>query len=239
MKRLVLGLCAAVLTCGQGVAFGQGIAVVDEGKSIKITLTVPSSNYQVKIAKVYQTPKALLVLSRVKGGRGIGLTVISKRQDEVKVNVPDLPVEHYVVGKTWNWEKEKYNYIPNEKHFEEIAKEAKGKLVYAAKEPEAPKVRQYIVMYKKNIFQDGKTDKGETLEQLAKRHSKQFKGQFGRVLRIINGYTVRMSPENAAKLGRLPEVQNVEVDGPVGINPPRGPGIGPRPPIRIQPIDRE
>ncbi len=63
----------------------------------------------------------------------------------------------------------------------------------------------------------GKTKAGETLEQLAKRHAKQFDGKLGRVLKIINGYSASFSPAAVEKLKKQPEVKYIEKDGPVGI----------------------
>ena len=68
----------------------------------------------------------------------------------------------------------------------------------------------FIIMYKKEIFTNGKTKDGETLEQLCKRHAKAFKGQVSRILEIIDGCTMHLSPDNAAKLAKLPEVKAVE-----------------------------
>jgi hypothetical protein len=156
------------------------------------------------------------VLSTVKGG-GIGLTVISKAKDSVKVKAPALPVKHFILGKTWNWSKEKYHFLKDRKELEKFVEQAKAKRIYTRTEPAA----MYIVMYKKEIFQNGKTRMGETLEELARRHAKEFDGELGRILKIINGYSIRLTPENARRLGRLPEVRNIEEDRPVGINPPR------------------
>ena len=70
---------------------------------------------------------------------------------------------------------------------------------------------------KETAFVDGKTKAGETLEQLAKRHAKQFDGKLGRVLKIINGYSASFSPAAVEKLKKQPEVKYIEKDGPVGI----------------------
>ena len=215
------------------------LAKADEGRKITIHLTVPSTAYQVKIREVYQTPKELWVLSKVSGG-GIGATVITKRQDSVTIKAPDLPVKHFVLGKTWNWKKENYRYLRNKKVFEKMVVKAGAKKIYSA--PKSKKAgqkggaRRYIVMYSKDIFlQNGKTAKGESLEDLAKRHAKQFHGKFGRTLRIIHGFTVTMTPKNAAKLRQLPEVRNVEADRVIGIPSPR---IRPQPPVRIRPLNQ-
>lgn len=68
----------------------------------------------------------------------------------------------------------------------------------------------YLIMYKKEIFSDGKTKNGETLEQLCKRHAKEFKGQVVHVLQVINGCSMQISTEDAAKLAKQPEVKAIE-----------------------------
>ncbi len=201
-------------------------AFADEPKvrTIGIILTVPSSAEKIKIQEVYQTKNEIWVLSKVKRGSGFGLTVISKTKDSVKVKAPKLPVKHFVVGKTWNWKKENYTYLKNEAQFQKNVKKANAKLLFRRKGNEANKgaaateSARFIVMYHKNAFTNGKTKKGETLEQLAKRQAKQFGGKVGRLFRALNGCTMTLPRTAAKKLLREPEVKIVEEDRPVGIN---------------------
>lgn len=220
MKSLYT-LCAVSVAC---FAMIQNSAAARE---IAVTLTVPSTAYRVTIDEIYNTGKEIWVLSQVKGG-GIGLTVITKAKDSVKVEAPkDLPVRHFVLGKTWNWTQEKnYIYLKSRKQFEGFVKQAKAKRIYKRRVGNVDGANQkarYIVMYRKEIFKGGKTKDGLTLKELAEKHAKQFKGKVGRILRIINGYTIELTPEAARKLGQLPEVRAIELDRPLGINPPRPP----------------
>jgi hypothetical protein len=193
----------------------------DKGRTIAIAMKVPSTAYKVKIERIYQTRDALLVLSSVEG-KGVGLTVISNAKDQVAVNAPkDLPVKHFVVGKSWNWGDEKYTFLKSRDEFEKLLKNEMAMKIYEqpkAPPPPAGATFNYIIMYKKEIFTNGKTNKGETLEELGKRHAREFKGEFGRTLQIIDGCTMRLTPEAANRLGKLPEVKLVEKDQPIGIN---------------------
>ena len=135
-------------------------------------------------------------------------------QGLVKAKAPKLPVRHLILGKTWNWaNKEPYSFLSDPK---ELSKPIAGaKLVYQAKAKPAPKVPamvNYIVVYKKEIFTDGKTKQGETLQELAKRHCKELGASPPSVLRIINGFAAKFPAGNVPKLKALPEVKYVEMD---------------------------
>lgn len=185
-------------------------------RAIQVTLTVPSSAEKIQIQEVYQTNKELWVLSQVKGG-GIGLAVISTTKDQVSVAAPNLPVKHFVLGKRWNWKKEDYTYLKSRAQFDKMVKAAGAKKLYAA----AKKPARYIVSLKKELFTNGKTKDGETLEQVGRRHAKLMGGKFVRVLNIINGYVLTLPGANVPKLKKLPEVKFIEEDKVIGISPPR------------------
>ena len=97
---LVLGLAGFLLGIASSTAEAQ-----DNERTVDILLMVPSTAYKIQIQEVYQTPKELWVFSKVEG-KGIGLTVISKAKDSIKIKAPaDLPIKHFVLGKTWGWER--------------------------------------------------------------------------------------------------------------------------------------
>jgi hypothetical protein len=70
----------------------------------------------------------------------------------------------------------------------------------------------YIVVYKKEIFTDGKTKRGETLQQLAERHCKELGASPPSVLRIINGFAAKFPSRNVPNLKALLEVKYIEMD---------------------------
>ena len=147
--------------------------------------------------------------------------LISQVKDSVSIPASSLPVSHYVLGTRSNIKsKDRYHFLDDRVKMDKYLKSLKAKLVYRrpAKKPATKPLGQYIVVYKKTVFVDGKTQKGETLEQLAKRHTRQFDGKMGRVLGIINGYSASFKPEAVEKLKKQPEVKYIEKDGPVGIN---------------------
>ena len=182
--------------------------------TVSVQLTVPDGGWKIRIARVYQTPTHLLAVSKLERQRGPAIQVISQAKDSVKVKAPKLPVRHFVLGKAWNWpSKEPFTFLSDPK---ELPKHIGGaKLVFQAKAKPSPKVASvvgYIVVYKKEIFTDGKTKKGETLEQIAKRHCQELGASPPSVLRIINGFAAKFPSGNIARLKALPEVKYIEMD---------------------------
>ena len=182
--------------------------------TVSVQLGVPDGGWKIRIVQVYQTSTHLLAVSKLERSPGPAIQVISQVKDSVKVKAPKLPVRHFVLGKTWNWpNKEPYSFLSDPK---ELSKPIAGaKLVFQAKAKPVPKVAAmvpYIVVYKKEVFTDGKNKQGETLEQLAKRHCKELGASTPSVLRIINGFAAKFPAGNVPKLKALPEVKYIEMD---------------------------
>jgi len=193
-----------------------GNSVHAQDSTVSVQLGVPDGGWKIRIVQVYQTSTHLLAVSKLERSSGPAIQVISQVKDSVKVKAPKLPVRHYVLGKTWNWSNgkpESYAFLSDPK---EITKKVAGaKLVFQAKakpKKNATAKVSYIVVYKKEIFTDGKTKQGETLEQLAKRHCKELGASPPSVLRIINGFAAKFPAGNVPKLNALPEVKYIEKD---------------------------
>jgi len=225
---MISGYGVMILLLGgfvQDVA-APGIAVPAAKKRvISLQVTVPTSGWNLSIQEVYQLRSAgkesLFVFSRLANKGGIALQVISQVKDSVSIPASSLPVSHYVLGTRSNIKsKDRYQFLEDREKMDKYLKSAKAKLIYRrpVKKQATNPLGRYIVVYKKTVFVDGKTKKGETLEQLAKRHTQQFGGKLGSVLRIINGYSASFSPGAVEKLKKQPEVKYIEKDGPVGIN---------------------
>ena len=187
-----------------------------QDSTVSVQLGVPDGGWKIRIEQVYQTPTHLLAVSKLERSPGPAIQVISQVKDSVKVKAPELPVRHYVLGKTWNWSNgkpESYAFLSDPK---ELSKKVAGaKLIFQAKAKPAPKVPNkinYIVVYKKEVFTDGKTKQGETLQELSKRHCKELGASPPSVLRIINGFAAKFPKGNVPKLKDLPEVKYIEMD---------------------------
>jgi hypothetical protein len=110
-------------------------AVHADEKNIVVRLTVPDTTWTVAIDEVYRVGDELWVISTVSQDPDVmGAQVISTVQDSLRLTVPDLPVKHFVIGKTWNWKNEApYTFIEDLKEIERELKS--GKLLYEAAKP--------------------------------------------------------------------------------------------------------
>ena len=187
-----------------------------QDSTVSVQLGVPDGGWKIRIEQVYQTPTHLLAVSKLERSPGPAIQVISQVKDSVKVKAPKLPVRHYVLGKTWNWSNgkpESYAFLSDPK---EITKKVAGaKLVFQAKakpKKNATAKVSYIVVYKKEVFTDGKTKQGETLQELSKRHCEELGASPPSVLRIINGFAAKFPAGNVPRLKALPEVKYIERD---------------------------
>ncbi len=182
--------------------------------TVSVQLKVPDGGWKIRIDRVYQTPTYLLAVSTLERSQDLAIQVISQAKDSVKVKAPKLPVRHFVLGKTWNWpNQEPYSFLSDP---EELTMPIAGaKLVFQAKAKPAPKAPykiNYIVVYKKEIFTDGKTKQGENLRTLAKRHCEELGASSPDILEIINGFVAKFPAGNVPKLKALPEVKYIEKD---------------------------
>lgn len=205
MKNIFTILAFASFSLASNLAHAQE-------STVSVQLTVPDGGWKIRIDQVYQTPTHLLAVSKLERSPGLAIQVISQAKASVKIKAPKLPVRHYVLGKTWNWpNKEPYTFLSDPK---ELPKKVAGaKLVVQAKPKENATAKvSYIVVYKKEIFTDGKTKRGETLQELAKRHCEELGASPPSVLRIINGFAAKFPSGNVPKLKALPEVKYIEMD---------------------------
>jgi hypothetical protein len=108
----------------------SGLTLGTEGKQIEVRLTVPDAAYKIAIDSVYEVNKEIWVVSTVSRDPDIvGAQVISTVTATVKISVADLPVKHFVIGKTWSWEnEEKYTFIKDLKQIEKDL--SAGKVLY-------------------------------------------------------------------------------------------------------------
>ncbi len=83
-------------------------------ESIIVKLDAPDAGWHIEIKKIYQTSESLVVISQLQRDEDVTSAVVSTISDSVQVDKPgnDLPVRHYILGKTWDWgDLSKYNFI--------------------------------------------------------------------------------------------------------------------------------
>ncbi len=102
-------------------------------KEIMVNLTVPDTAWQIAIDEVYIVKNELWVISTVSQNQDkMGAQVISNIQASVKLAAPELPVKHFVLGKSWNWKNdEPYIIIKDIKQIEKDLKS--GKLIHSSR----------------------------------------------------------------------------------------------------------
>lgn len=105
-------------------------ALETKEREITVTLTVPDSAWAIAIEEVHEVKDEVWVISTVSRDPDVmGAQVISIVEASVKFAAPDLPVKHFVIGKTWGWKNEEpYTFIKNLKELEKELKS--GKLLY-------------------------------------------------------------------------------------------------------------
>ena len=114
------------------VALGVAVLSVtfaDQAKAdVEVVVTVPDSAWKLQILEVHQTAKEVIVISKVtRAADAIGLQVITTLSEKLKLELPDLPVKRYVLGKTWGWENQDkgVEFIKDRKKLDELLKGAK------------------------------------------------------------------------------------------------------------------
>lgn len=101
-------------------------------KEITVQLTVPDATWSIAIDEVYEVGDELWVVSIVSQNPDmVGAQVISTVQASLNIAAPELPVKHFIVGKTWNWKNEEpYAFIEDSGKLAEELESAK--LLYRA-----------------------------------------------------------------------------------------------------------
>lgn len=88
-------------------------------RTISIELTVPDPAWQVVIDRVYLEDDRLVAVSKVeRDPEAMAAQVISQASDTVRLEAPDLPIEHYVLGKTWGWAEEDHRFLEDERQLQ-------------------------------------------------------------------------------------------------------------------------
>lgn len=123
-----------------GLLVGVSVAMTAFGKSermIQVQLMVPDAAWTIAIEEVRQVNDEIWVLSKLTRAQGMmGAQVISQKKAELKLETPDLPVKHLILGKTWKWtNREPYTFLKDSVELEKPFRT--GTLLYPRK-PSAP-----------------------------------------------------------------------------------------------------
>ena len=82
-------------------------------REIVVELTVPDTTWEIAIDEVHRVGNELWVISTVaQDPDRMGAQVISKVRAALRLQAPDLPVKHFIMGKSWDWQNpEPYRFI--------------------------------------------------------------------------------------------------------------------------------
>ena len=81
---------------------------------ITVRLDAPDAAWRIQIDKVYRTKENVVAISKLSRKDDMAAQVISTVSDTVEVDAEyaELPIKHYIIGKTWDWgETEEYTFI--------------------------------------------------------------------------------------------------------------------------------
>ncbi|MGZ0709577.1 M16 family metallopeptidase [Coraliomargarita sp. W4R53] len=84
----------------------ETVAAPAENLPITVRLDVPDAGWRINIDQIYRTNESIVVVSKLsRDPDTMAAQVISTAADTVKIAPyeTELPVRHYVLGKTWNW----------------------------------------------------------------------------------------------------------------------------------------
>jgi len=121
----------SMMTLLSALLFSTTVLGAEEGE-ITVTLTVPDAAWTIAIDEVHEVKDEIWIISTVSRDPDVmGAQVISIVKASVKLAAPDLPVKHFVIGKTWDWKNEEpYTFIKNLKELERELKS--GKFIYTS-----------------------------------------------------------------------------------------------------------
>lgn len=95
-------------------------------KEITVELTVPDAAWEITIDEVHRVGDALWVISTVSRDPDLmGAQVISTVRASLRLEAPDLPTKHFVIGKSWDWQnQEPYTFLSDTEPIEDDLKHA-------------------------------------------------------------------------------------------------------------------
>lgn len=121
---------ARIVTAG---SLQNGSTAMDpsKSKSVSVRIDTPNAGWKVEIEKIYRAADHLMVVSRLSPTGEVAAEVITTVADSAEIPAEiDLPVRHYILGKTWEWgDTGKYTFIDSMDALDSTREEAE--LIYS------------------------------------------------------------------------------------------------------------
>ena len=104
MALVALPLLAACAPAGDASSASSAAAEQPaQTQPVTLALQVPSAGWTLQPVAAYRLPDAIWTIHQLHPPDGMAAQVISEVSDTVQLPASDLPVQRYVLGKTWNW----------------------------------------------------------------------------------------------------------------------------------------
>lgn len=104
MKITLFVKTIALVLLAAAVLSQAAIGEEEEARRIVVKCDAPATNYKIEIESVWRVGNELWAVSKISKIGDLGGAAITPVRDEVSVMADaDLPLKHYISGKTWNW----------------------------------------------------------------------------------------------------------------------------------------
>ena len=91
-------------------------------RSIELSVTVRDPAWTIRIERVYRLDDRLIVLSRLsRDPELMAAQVISTARDRLTAALPADRVEHWILGRGWNWAEEDHRFVTDQEIKQELA----------------------------------------------------------------------------------------------------------------------
>ncbi|PXA03578.1 hypothetical protein DDZ13_11395 [Coraliomargarita sinensis] len=92
---------------------GSTSSAESKNNSVSVRIDTPNAGWKVQIEKIYRTADHLVVISQLNQNEEVAAEVITSVADSAEIATEiELPVRHYILGKTWDWgDTGKYTFI--------------------------------------------------------------------------------------------------------------------------------
>ena len=106
-------LCIFVMIlCAACVSTPVNPSETVSARDIEVKMQVPDMGWKIRINEIHRKGEELWVISSLRRHPGMAGQAISTVSDKIHMNLPDISVKHFILGKTWNWEnREPYTFI--------------------------------------------------------------------------------------------------------------------------------
>ena len=117
--RITLALLLSLLGCAGKLPV----------REVSVRMDAPDGGWSISILEAYRVGDEIWVISELSRAPGMAIQAITPVSDRIRLEGPELPVRHFVVGKTWSWPgEEDVTYLGDRSEIENRL--ARGRLLY-------------------------------------------------------------------------------------------------------------